>query len=34
MESLNRTLSGLNLYEVQLKNISGQLGTIEQINAD
>lgn len=34
MESLNRTLSGLNsLYEVQLKNISGQLGTIEQINA-
>jgi hypothetical protein len=34
MESLNRTLSGLNsLYEVQLKNISAQLGTIEQINA-
>ncbi len=34
MESLNRTISGLNsLYEVQLKNISGQLGTIEQINA-
>lgn len=34
MESLNRTLSGLNsLYEVQLKNISGQLSTIEQINA-
>ncbi len=34
MESLNRTLSGLNsLYEVQLKSIGNQLGTIEQINA-
>ena len=33
MESLNRTLSGLNaLYEVQLKSISGQIDTIEQIN--
>lgn len=33
MESLNRTLSGLNsLYELQLKGISGQIDTIEQIN--
>jgi hypothetical protein len=33
MESLNRTLAGLNaLYEVQLKSISGQIDTIEQIN--
>lgn len=33
MENLNRTLSGLNsIYEVQLKSVSSQLGTIEQIN--
>ena len=33
MENLNRTLSGLNsIYEVQLKSISSQIGTIEQIN--
>lgn len=33
MENLNRTLSGLNsIYEIQLKSISGQIGTIEQIN--
>lgn len=33
MENLNRTLAGLNtLYEVQLKSISGQIDTIEQIN--
>ncbi len=33
MEQLNSTLSGLNaLYELQLKSISGQLDTIEQIN--
>ena len=33
MENLNRTLTGLNsIYEVQLKSISSQLGTIEQIN--
>ena len=33
MVSLNRTLAGLNaLYELQLKGISGQIDTIEQIN--
>lgn len=33
MENLNRTLSGLNsIYEIQLKNVSSQIGTIEQIN--
>ncbi len=33
MENLNRTLSGLNsIYEVQLKSVSSQLATIEQIN--
>lgn len=33
MENLNRTLSGLNsIYEIQLKGISSQIGTIEQIN--
>lgn len=33
MDNLNRTLSGLNsIYELQLKSISGQIGTIEQIN--
>jgi|AGTN01.3.fsa_nt_gi gliding motility-associated protein GldL len=33
MESLNRTLSGLNtIYDIQLKSISGQIDTIEQIN--
>ena len=33
MEQLNSTLSGLNaLYELQLKSISGQIDTIEQIN--
>lgn len=34
MEALNRNLAGLNtIYEVQLKGISGQIGTIEHINA-
>ena len=34
MEQLNNTLAGLNtLYEVQLKNMSGQIETIEQINS-
>ncbi|NLX66375.1 MAG: gliding motility protein GldL [Bacteroidales bacterium] len=33
MENLNRTLSGLNsIYEIQLKSVSSQIGTIEQIN--
>lgn len=33
MENLNRTLSGLNsIYELQLKSVSSQIGTIEQIN--
>lgn len=33
MDSLNRTLSGLNsIYEIQLKSVSSQIGTIEQIN--
>ncbi|MDD2513149.1 MAG: gliding motility protein GldL [Proteiniphilum sp.] len=35
MEQLNRTLAGLNaLYEVQLKSISGQIDSLEQINRD
>ena len=30
---MNRTLSGLNsLYELQLKSLSTQIGTMEQIN--
>jgi len=34
METLNRNLAGLNtIYEVQLKGVSGQIGTIEHINA-
>lgn len=34
MESLNKNLSGLNtIYEIQLKGISSQINTIEQINA-
>ncbi len=34
MESLNRNIAGLNtIYEVQLKGISGQISTIEHINA-
>lgn len=34
MESLNRNLAGLNtIYEIQLKGVSGQINTIEQINA-
>lgn len=34
MESLNRNIAGLNtIYEVQLKGISGQIHTIEHINA-
>lgn len=34
MESLNRNVSGLNtIYEIQLKGVSGQINTIEQINA-
>jgi hypothetical protein len=33
MENLNRTLSGLNaIYEIQLKNVSSQIGAIEQIS--
>ena len=33
MEALNRNISGLNtIYEIQLKSISGQLDSIEQIN--
>ena len=33
METLNRNITGLNtIYEIQLKSISGQLDTIEQIN--
>ncbi|MCE5206033.1 MAG: gliding motility protein GldL [Porphyromonadaceae bacterium] len=33
LESLNRTLSGLNsLYELQLKEVSSQINSIEQIN--
>lgn len=33
MESLNRTLSGLNsIYEIQLKSVSSQIGAMEQIN--
>lgn len=33
MESLNRTLTGINaIYEMQLKNISLQVGTIDLIN--
>ena len=34
MEALNRNVSGLNtIYEIQLKGVSGQIGTIEEINA-
>lgn len=34
MEALNRNVSGLNtIYEIQLKGVSGQINTIEQINA-
>lgn len=34
METLNRNLAGLNtIYEIQLKGVSGQINTIEQINA-
>ena len=33
MENLNRTLSGINrIYELQLKGVSSQVGTIDQIN--
>ena len=33
MNNLNRTLTGINtVYELQLKNISSQIGTIDQIN--
>lgn len=33
MENLNRNLQGLNtMYEIQLKNISGQLDTIDKVN--
>ena len=33
MINLNRTLTGINtVYELQLKNISAQIGTIDQIN--
>lgn len=34
MEALNRNVSGLNtIYEIQLKGVSGQINSIEQINA-
>ena len=34
MEALNRNVSGLNtMYEIQLKGVSGQINTIEEINA-
>ncbi|MEN9918954.1 MAG: gliding motility protein GldL [Bacteroidota bacterium] len=34
MEALNRNLAGLNtIYEIQLKGVSGQINTIEHINA-
>lgn len=34
METLNRNISGLNtIYELQLKGVSGQIHTIEEINA-
>lgn len=34
METLNRNITGLNtIYEIQLKGVSGQINTIEQINA-
>lgn len=34
MEALNRNITGLNtIYEIQLKGVSGQINTIEQINA-
>ena len=33
MAALNRNISGLNtIYEIQLKSVSSQLGTIEQVN--
>ena len=33
MEALNRNISGLNtIYEIQLKSISGQIGTLDEIN--
>ena len=33
MDNLNRTLTGINtIYEMQLKSISTQVGTIDQIN--
>lgn len=34
MEALNRNISGLNtIYEIQLRGISGQIDTLEQINS-
>lgn len=34
METLNRNIAGLNtIYEIQLKGVSGQINTIEEINA-
>ncbi|MDR1810887.1 MAG: gliding motility protein GldL [Prevotella sp.] len=34
MEALNRNITGLNtIYEIQLKGVSGQINTVEQINA-
>lgn len=33
MENLNRTLTGINsIYEIQLRSVSSQIGTIDQIN--
>lgn len=35
MENLNRTLTGINkVYELHLKSISLQVGTIDQINSE
>ena len=34
MENMNRTLTGINsIYEIQLRSVSAQIGTIDQINA-
>ena len=34
MENMNRTLTGINsLYEIQLRSVSSQVGTIDDINA-
>jgi len=34
MENMNRTLTGINsIYEIQLRSVSAQIGTIDEINA-